>query len=56
LIAVYRCGIIQCKKNRTTNLKLEGAYVRRMDTNFTGMINKIFVELIGEKEEDEKYE
>ena len=28
----------------------------RMDTNFTGTINKIFVEMIGENKENEKYE
>ncbi len=26
----------------------------RMDTNFTGTINKIFAEMIGENEENEK--
>jgi len=28
----------------------------RMDTNFTSTINKLFVEMIGENEENEKYE
>jgi len=27
-----------------------------MDANFIGSINKIFVEMIGENEENEKYE